>query len=120
MTRALAIALSLFTTAAAAGEPWSTSERVLGTAALAALAIDWGQTRYIAKNPQSFHETNPILGRHPSVGRVDAYFAGAIIGTALLADALPSKWRGPFLAGVVVVELHYVNRNAALGIRVSF
>ena len=87
---------------------------------LAALAVDWGQTRHIAKNPSRFIETNPILGTSPSVGKVDAYFIGAMVGTVALAHVLPSDWRQLFLAGVLTVELGVAQQNRALGIKMAF
>lgn len=38
------------------------------------LIVDWAQTRTIAKDPE-FEELNPILGKKPSLGRVNSYFA---------------------------------------------
>ncbi len=39
------------------------------------LGIDWLQTLYIAKHPLEYFEVNFILGKHPTVQRVTAYFA---------------------------------------------
>ena len=103
-----------------AGDPWETTDYALAGASLAALAVDWGQTRHIAKNPSRFIETNPILGTSPSVGKVDAYFIGAMVGTVALAHVLPSDWRQLFLAGVLTVELGVVQQNRSLGIKMAF
>ena len=116
-----AAAIALAAPAAIAGEPWSSGERALGAAAIGALAIDWGQSRWIQRHPEAlFYEKHPFLGSHPSVGEVDAYFAGAMLGTVVLADWLSPTWRRRFLAGVTVVELAVVGRNANLGIRVAW
>jgi len=103
-----------------AGGPWETTDYALAGAAVAALAVDWGQTRHIAKNPQRFNETNPLLGSAPSVGKVDAYFVGAMVGTVALAHVLPSDWRQLFLAGVLTLELGVVQQNRSLGIKMAF
>ena len=103
-----------------AGDPWETTDYALAGASLAALAVDWGQTRHIAKNPSRFIETNPVLGPSPSVGKVDAYFIGAMVGTVALAHVLPSDWRQLFLAGVLTVELGVAQQNRALGIKMAF
>jgi hypothetical protein len=116
----LVLAFVLFPSLCQAADPWETTDYALAGAAVAALAVDWGQTRHIAKNPQRFAETNPILGPSPSVGKVDAYFVGAIVGTVALAHVLPGDWRQLFLGGVLALELSVVNQNRSLGIKMAF
>jgi len=99
---------------------WDGADFALGASALTLLAVDWGQTRHIAKNPDRFYEKNGLLGRHPSVDRVDAYFVGSMITTVLVADLLVGPWRKAFLAGIIVMEYDVVTRNRAIGIRVGF
>jgi hypothetical protein len=101
-------------------EPWDRIDKGLGIAAVGALVVDWGQTRYIAKHPQRYQETNQILGEHPSVGRVNLYFTGAIIGTLLFADWLPSNGRKIFLGSITALELVVTSKNQALGIKIAF
>ena len=116
----LVLAFVLFPSLCQATDPRETTDYALAGAAVAALAVDWGQTRHIAKNPQRFAETNPILGPSPSVGKVDAYFVGAIVGTVALAHVLPGDWRQLFLGGVLALELSVVNQNRSLGIKMAF
>lgn len=52
---------------------------LLWALAVAATIADWLQTLTIAKHPDLFTEFNPILGKHPSVARVNIYFASFII-----------------------------------------
>ena len=103
-----------------ARDPWEGSDYMLAGAALAALAVDWGQTRNVAKNPQRFAETNPILGPSPSVGKVDAYFVGAMIGTVALAHLMPRDYRRLFLTGTLTVELAAIEQNRSIGVKVEF
>lgn len=103
-----------------AGGAWEKTDYALAGAAVAALAVDWGQTRHIAKNPNRFSEQNPILGPSPAVGKVDAYFLGAMVGTVALAHVLPGDWRQLFLAGVLTVELGVIQQNRSLGIKMAF
>jgi len=110
----------LFPSLCQAGDAWETTDYALAGAAVAALAVDWGQTRHIAKNPNRFSEQNPILGPSPAVGKVNAYFVGAIVGTVALAYVLPGDWRQLFLAGVLTVELGVVQQNRSLGIKMAF
>ena len=116
----LILALVLLPSPCQAGDPWGTTDYALAGATLATLAVDWGQTRHIAKNPQRFAEKNPLLGPAPSVGKVDAYFVGAMVGTVALAHVLPNDWRQLFLAGVLTLELGVVQQNRSLGIKMSF
>jgi hypothetical protein len=116
----LILAFVLFPSLSRAADPWGTTDYMLAGAAVAALAVDWGQTRHIAKNPERYTETNPILGTSPSVGKVDAYFVGAMVGTVALAHVLPGDWRQLFLGGVLALELGVVNQNRSLGIKMAF
>ena len=99
---------------------WDRTDSLLLTTALSTIAIDWAQTRDISRNPQRFTEGNPFLGSHPSVGRVDKYFALAMAGTAVTAGFLaptPRKW---FLGGVTAVEVVVIISNHRVGIRADF
>ena len=116
----LILALVLFPSPSRAADPWGPTDYALAGAAVAALAVDWGQTRHIAKNPHRFAEQNPLLGPAPSVGKVDAYFVGAMVGTVALAHVLPGDWRQLFLGGVLALELGVVNQNRSLGIKMAF
>jgi hypothetical protein len=83
--------------------------------------MDWAQTRTIAKNPQQYHETNPILGKHPSVGFVNNYFGAMALGHALLADKLPPDLAKLFQYGTIGFEAAEVGRNKfKFGIGMSF
>lgn len=103
-----------------ANAEWDTTDKVLGAAATTALVVDWGQTRYIAKNPQSFEDRNKLLGKHPSTGQVDLYFASSILGTLLIADWLSPTNRKWFLGTITAVELVVTSRNQQIGIKLSF
>lgn len=115
----LAVVMLVVPQCCAAGEPWDGADYALGGVAAIGLIVDWGQTRYIAKNPQ-FYEKNAVLRDRPSVGKVDAYFATALIGTVLIADWLKPENRKTFLAAIAIMELTIVGRNKSLGIKVSF
>ena len=105
------------------GEPfadWDRTDSMLLGSALTLTAIDWGQTRDIAQHPERFSESNPILGAHPSVGRVDNYFLISMAGIVGLSAVLPSRTRKYVLGGVTFVEAVVVINNHGAGIRVSF
>ena len=103
-----------------AGDDWDSASKYLAGSALASTLADWSETRYIAKHPDEFYEANRVLGKHPTTGKVDAYFAGSIALTYFIADQLPSNYRKIFLGSISVVEISFVNHNKSLGIGWSF
>jgi hypothetical protein len=141
---------ALFIACAALGslahaEEWQTTDKALLGGALALLAIDWSQTRdlarrqaytrqecedpgfratpyapYVCEQKAVYHELNPLLPHHPTTGDVDRYFALATAATVGLAYVLPTTYRRYLLGGVVVVETVIVLHNRQVGLRVSF
>ena len=101
-------------------DPWTTEQKVLAGVSTALILIDWGQTRYIAKSPHRFHETNPLIGRHPSLGDVNRHFALSMAANLAVASLLPSKFRTPWLLGVSGMQAHFVIHNKKMGIRMAF
>lgn len=80
---------------------------------------DYRQTHYIAKHPE-YHEINPIIGEHPSVGKVNIYFAaGAVVKNGIFF-ALPEKYRIPFGFGMTAVSTGLVIHNNSIGIKINF
>jgi len=55
----------------------------------ALILADWSQTLQIIREPHTRHEGNPLLGRHPSEGRVNTMVGLAV--TANLAAFLVPK-----------------------------
>lgn len=90
---------------------WSNEDIARQAAVLGLLGADFAQTRSIAKGIPGIHETNPILGEHPSKGRVDNYFAAAMIGHTLLMHALPPELRKWAQYGTIGLEAPTVGRN---------
>lgn len=94
---------------------------ILLVAMLVLLVIDWRQTLVIARNPQRWYERNPALGEHPSVARVNAWFAlmaAGVLGIAWLCRGLPDVFV-VFASTVVVAEVICVVNNWRLGIRIG-
>lgn len=112
-----AISLAALTVIAQAGDPWSEVQQASGIALGTLLLVDYLQTRQIAKQPEIYHETNPVLGRHPSLGAVNAYFAGAAIIGYLALDALPSDMRSWALGAGIVLELAVTSHNNTIGLK---
>jgi len=86
----------------------------------ALLITDWAQTRYIAENPDEYHEINPILGEHPSRSRVDNYFAASWLFNQIVVRELGDKNRRTYQSLVIGFELVMVHNNIGLGIKCSF
>ena len=125
-------------------KPWSKVDVALESSFWTLYLVDWAQTRYIAKNgtrytriwahwevvdgnrviiPTCYRyedylvEKNPLLGRHPSLGRVDAYFALSGLLHVALIRTLPEEWRRTFLVSSVALEAFCVGNNIRLGIK---
>lgn len=84
--------LMIFCGSARAFDDWTKEDTIWQASIIALEIVDWGQTRYIARNPDDWYEFNPLLGRHPSTDQVDAYFAGGILIKAAIAYVLPTKY----------------------------
>ena len=85
------LALLVFFSSFANADEWTKHDTDRQAALTALLVADWGQTRWIAKNPSESLEKNPLLGSSPSLGRVNAYFATSIIGHAAISYMLPKN-----------------------------
>lgn len=82
--------------------------------------IDWGQTLDIARNPDDFYEMNPILGEHPSVGRVNTYNIVSLITHTAISYYLPPKYRRWWQVSAIGVKVILVSHNNNIGVKVSF
>ncbi len=114
----------------------------LATASTALIVADWSQTLQIARNPgqpgvwsvsgnatdglagfmlgtPSHSEANPLLGRHPSVGRVNTMLSLAVLanGAALL---LPRTPRRVWYSVVIAIEAIAVTHNLSSGLLIGF
>jgi len=116
--KAAILALALLAMPAHAHD-WTASEKGWAAAWLATRAVDWAQTRHIARNQDRFRELNPMLDRHPSLGEVNRMFMFTTAAGLLAAHYLPKYRKGMlqvwFAVGAVVVA-----RNAAIGVRIAF
>lgn len=119
----------LFLNCTVAKADWTKTDTAYQITYSALHIIDWGQTRYIAKNSLTRSEMNPILGKHPSVGKVDTYFIGTLVGHTLISVLLPEKvyllglkirprraWQGIW----IIIETGYVAHNFGAGVKIAF
>lgn len=82
--------------------------------------IDWLQTRKIARNPDKYHEVNPLLGRHPSTEKVDMYFAAGAIAHVVITDHIPPKHRWFWHMISISISGLLVNQNFNIGLGIEF
>lgn len=78
--------------------------------------VDWRQTVRIAKQPEVYHELNPLLGRHPSIAAVHAYMAGTLLLNWYVVDKLPREYKKPYQYFILSVEGGVVLHNFLIGL----
>jgi hypothetical protein len=98
---------------------WKESDTALQLSYTMLHLADWGQTLDIENHPYHF-ETNPLLGRYPTRGEINTYFATTLALHWLIARALPQRWRNQFQLGTIALEFDVVSDNHSAGIRVNF
>jgi hypothetical protein len=131
--RAVPLLLLLLSSPAFAADPWTTADTWRETAYLVVDAVDWLQTRNMARSNWTarvygdtwyqdhyISEVNPIMGKHPSVKRVDRFFALEMLTHFGFAYALPKDWRAGFQYVSIGVELGFVQHNRTMGISAKF
>ena len=116
--KAAILALALLAMPAHAHD-WTASEKGWAAAWLATRAVDWAQTRHIARHPDRFRELNPMLDPHPSLGEVNRMFLLTTAAGLLAAHYLP-KYRKGMLQVWFAVGVGMTVRNAAIGVRIDF
>jgi hypothetical protein len=119
MAKFIVALLALFVSTAQAAE-WTQEQKTLAGIGLAALVIDYGQTRSIMAHPERWAEANPMLGEHPSTARLNTYFTLVPLVSYFALDAIPSRHRTTALKVMTSLQLACVGRNAYLGIHVKF
>ncbi len=91
---------------------WTWGDTALEAAFAGITAMDWDQTRALANHYDPYvWETNPLLGHHPSVSRVNAYFPLYIVTHAAVAYVLPKPWRTIFQSIWIGYESDQVYNN---------
>jgi len=97
---------------------WQASHLALAGAFAVALWIDATQTREAVR--RGYEELNPVLGAHPSVGRVNTYTAMAALYVLGAAAVAPPRLRRWLLCGALAVEAWAIHSNARAGLAVKF
>lgn len=126
----LALLLLIFAAGTAhAGDDWTREDTYRQAALTALLIADWAQTRYIAKHPDQCNNKGCLeedggarlwIGRHPTIGKVNNYFASSILANVAISYALPREWRHVWQYAHIVYEAGTVGRNRSIGIKLAF
>jgi hypothetical protein len=87
--------------------------------------VDMLTTIDIAKHPDQYYEFNPILGRHPTVGKVVGYFATThtlhyLITRAMVDHNTPAPVVQAWEALGIGLEVGLVAHNYSVGLRARF
>ena len=98
---------------------WEKQDTVLQATYTALHILDWAQTREIERN-QAYHELNPILGRHPSEGRINTYFASTLLGHTLVSVLLPKPYRTWWQCVTIGIEAGVTGSNYIIGVQGGF
>lgn len=99
---------------------WSKTNTALEIGYAILLLADWNQTKQIAKNPEIYHERNPLFSRHPSVSEVNWKFAVGLIGHIGISALLPNKYKVIWQSTTIAMETVCVSNNYNIGISVDF
>lgn len=98
---------------------WNTN-KTLWAASSALIALDWGQTRYISTHPDKFYEQNSFIGRHPTLARVDTYFASYMLINTAMMFILPDSWQPYWFGGMTMYQGYNTINNTSKGIGTDF
>lgn len=119
MLRIILMVMALAASTAHADD-WRTEDTQCEIAYQVVAAMDWAQTRNIARNPGRWEEQNPVLGKHPSVGEVDAYFAVMGVLHYAVSEALPVEYRSAWQYVSIILESRSVVNNYSIGLSMRF
>ena len=119
-------------TAASANFDSAARSKTIVNASALLMAVDWLQTLDIERHPgdplnypytKPLHETNPILGRHPTRQTINLYFVSKLAFHFWInnSNTTLSKKVQPYWNVFSVVDSSYhVQRNYELGLEVKF
>ncbi len=104
--------------------PMSDADIVRQIAVTATLMVDYRQTEqirnYVEAGGKDMYEKNPIIRRHFSEPGVRNYFVVMAVGSAVIAKALPAKWRPVYQYGIIAMQVATIIHNKRFGLSVSF
>ena len=81
---------------------------------------DMIQTIKVAKNPLLYGEMNPILGVHPAVGSVVAFFVIRNTIHYVVVKKVPQKYKDKFINIPIIGQTFAVAWNLSKGLGIGF
>lgn len=114
--KSLVVLLVVLVPMTVSADEWTKADTAREAAYLALHVADWGQTLDIADHPERWHETNPVLGSHPSRGEVNGWFAATALLHPVVSYLLPKPYREMWQYGTIGLELYCVGNNYSIGI----
>lgn len=99
---------------------YRTQDAVLEAAWVGLHLVDMAQTHDIVNHPTRFHENNPILGSHPTHGRVNTFFLASAAIHGLAVWAMPREYRPWFQGFSIVVKGVIVGSNHHIGLQAAW
>lgn len=97
---------------------WTKSEKVKEACWMILHAVDYKQTQYAMGKPNEFKELNPLLGEHPSEGRLNTF---ALVGAILhIASTHYIENRSIWLNITLGIKIICVGNNFYVGAKVEF
>lgn len=97
--------------------PWTDEEVKLGVTALTLHALDFSQTSYAMKH--GYKELNPLLGSHPSDGKLISAFLLSTVVMYYIIDQSEDN-RKEIMYTAIGIKLLVVGRHALMGIHIPF
>jgi hypothetical protein len=137
------LSIMLCATNSFAFDDWSKQDVAMQVTYSIVHIIDWGQTRDISRHKnqtefdslpsnearqkylaeygsKTYTEINPILGKRPSILKVDSYMATTLVLNAVVTHVLPSDYR-PYWQGLgIAFEVWVVGSNYNLGLKMNW
>ena len=96
---------------------WSKIDTAWELGYLGVMTIDCLQAR--DTRPQ-YVERNPLLGEHPSKGRIDNLCLASAIGHFGVSYVLPSDWRRIWQISTIAAEIVVVQHQYRIGLKMTF
>ncbi len=99
---------------------WTRQDTYRQAALTGLMAIDYAQTLKISREPDRYHEVNPILGNHPSAAEVSGYMLSTYLFKTAVAAALPVEYRKWWQYAMIGSSGACVGNNLSIGLGVGF
>ena len=103
-----------------AADTWTKADTARELTALVLRMIDYKTTRDIARKPDEYIESNPILGEHPSLGRINTYFVATSLIHPVISYYLPRNYREAFQYISIGISLTASTVNIMSGLQIRF